>query len=64
MVEYVSPFTGRANVIDAVSNLVQLMDSEVTFPIPECSVDFKDQPVMCFSAGNLVKYLKAKFFII
>lgn len=64
VVEYVSPFTGRANVIDAVSNLVKLMDTEVAFPIPECSADFADNPVMCFSAGQLAKYLKAPFFII
>jgi len=36
----------------------------VKFPIAECSDDFADNPVMCFSAGNLVKYLKAPFFII
>ena len=34
VVEYVSPFTGMANVIAATSNLIKLMDTEVTFPIP------------------------------
>ena len=62
--EYINPVTGRADEIDRISNLVKLVNTEVKFPIPQCSDDFADNPAICFSAGHLAQYLKAPFFII
>jgi hypothetical protein len=63
VVDYVNPFTGKINFIEMVTNLFKLMDTNEIYAIPGCSKDF-DNPLLCFSAGNLAKYLKAPFFII
>jgi hypothetical protein len=53
VVDYINPFTGRANFIDMVTNLLKLMDTDVIYGIPNCSKDL-GSPLLCFSAGNLV----------
>ena len=33
VVDYISPFTHRANIIDATSSLIKIINTEVPFPI-------------------------------
>lgn len=62
LVEYVNSF--GSSLSEYIINLFKLMDNDVDLPMPECKTAFPDDPMQCYSANNIAKFIKPPIFII
>jgi hypothetical protein len=62
LIDYINPFTGKA-LQEYIVNLFKLMDPDISPAIPECQTAF-DDPMQCYNANRIAKYLKSPFFVI